>query len=228
MTARDVSAMLTIGFGWDTTVRSTALVEIGESFHATLTNPRLRSVIARLSGIAVRRQSGARAAPIVDFRLPTTDPGVGELFSIDVRVDGVDLLDEIIAFGFDIDFDASWSLISTVVGTAFNDDSGLLPNTGVAGSVFPGPGPNGDDILLATLSLTGSIPGTFSFAAISDLLDLNEGLYTFNSFDPYDLSSSTDVTNKSTLAVPTPGTVALVLAGVLGLFGSARVHRTML
>ncbi len=162
---------------------------------------------------------GAWAIPSVGFDITDTDIRVGETFTVDVVVDGVDLLDEVIAFGFEVDFDSAWSqAASPVIGPAFDfDDSALFPNTDVAASVdFLNMGPSGDGILLATLSFVSGAAGVFDLGTVSDLLDLNEGLLTF--LDTYDLTHSEEVTvNTAVNGVPEPATLALLGGGIAGI-----------
>ena len=162
---------------------------------------------------------GASAVPMVSFDITDTDIWVGETFTVDVIVDGVDLSDEVIAFGFDLDVSAPLSEAALpVVGSGFMDDSALFPDTDVAGSIdpFAGPGPSGDDILLATLSFVSSAAGMFDVGIVSDLSDFNEGLFTLA--DTYDLTESTQVTvNRAINGAPEPETVALLGLGIAGM-----------
>lgn len=161
----------------------------------------------------------AWAIPSVSFDIPDADIQVGEIFTVDVIVDGVDLLDEVFAFGFDVGVDPAWSEVAApLIGPAFDfDDSALFPNTDVAGSVdFLNVGPAGDGILLATLSFRSSTAGMFGLDTVSDLLDPNEGLFTL--IDTYDLTHSERVSvNAAVSGAPEPATLALVGLGVVGI-----------
>jgi hypothetical protein len=164
-------------------------------------------------------------AIMVRLELSTSAIAVGTSFDMDVFVDDVydafGMEDEIFAFGFDLDYDDT-AFLSTGVTVAdpFVDDSALFPDTDVAGSFFSldplEPGPGGDNILLATLGFTALQAGDYSLGIVSDLLDLNEGLFVWSQFDPYDLTSSTGVT-VAAASVPEPGTVMLMLVGLGGL-----------
>jgi hypothetical protein len=156
------------------------------------------------------------AVPVVSFDVADTDIRIGERFTVEVVVDGVDLFDEVIAFGFDIDFDPSWTeAAAPVLGMDFMDDSALFPGTDVAGSVFPSPGPNGDGIKLATLSFVSGAAGVFDLGIVSHLLDPNEGLFTL--FDTYDITYTARITvNEASGHVPEPATAALFGLGIAG------------
>lgn len=165
---------------------------------------------------------GVGAIPTVELSIGDSDIGVDESFDMDVFVDGVDLLDEVFAFGFDLDLPASWSLTGAQIGPAFDyDDSTLFPGTFVAGSVdFLNTGPNGDDILLATLTFTGSVAGTFNLGITSDLLDPNEGLFTI--IGTYDLTQDAQVVINPRGSAPLPGSAWLLAAGIAALIGIAQ------
>jgi hypothetical protein len=163
-------------------------------------------------------------AIMVRLELSTSTIAVGTSFDMDVYVDGVyddfGFEDEILAFGFDLDYDAT-AFLSTgaTVADPFVDDSWRFPDTDVAGAIeFPDIGPGGDGILLATLGFTALQAGDYSLGVFSDVFGFppNEGLFVWSQFDPYDLTSSIDVT-VAAASVPEPGTVVLMLAGIGGL-----------
>jgi hypothetical protein len=160
-------------------------------------------------------------AIMVRLELSTSVISVGTSFDMEVFVDDVyrsdDTPDEIIAFGFDLDYDDT-AFLSTgaTVADPFMDDSARFPDTDVAGSIdFLDIGPGGNDILLATLGFTALEAGDYSLGIVSDLFDLNEGLLTFWE-GQFDLTSSIDVT-VAAASVPEPGTVVLMLVGLGGL-----------
>ena len=166
-------------------------------------------------GFSLFSANGTAAS--VSFGINDYDVQINEAFTVDVLVSGIDPLDEVIAFGFDLIFDPSWSLDSVTIGPDFDfDDSALFANTAIAGSIDPlNSGPNGDNIVLASIQLTPSKAGDFNLEIISDLSDFNEGLYLFSSFDAFDLSHNEQIAINSTSPVPIPGGLFLFCSGIV-------------
>jgi len=165
------------------------------------------------------------AATVVSFNISNTDIQINETFSVDVLVSGVDSFDEVIAFGFDLTLDPTWSLGLVTIGSSFDfDDSTLFPNTDVAGSVDPfNFGPNGDNIVLASLQLSATKAGDFNLGINSNLFDFNEGLYLLSSFNAVDISHNQQIAiNSPVSTVPVPGALLLFISGMLSLLGYKR------
>ena len=157
----------------------------------------------------------AQAMPTVSLTLENPVIYVGMPFKVKVTVDGVVDCDEVTAFGFTVDFEpAAFTYDEATVDPAFEDVSLLLPPDGVAGLLpFPGPGPHGDNILLASLTFTPLDTGSFDLGIVSDLDDPNQGLFTLL-YPQLDMSQSIAVNVNP---VPEPTTIALVSAGLAGL-----------
>ncbi|MDD4273675.1 MAG: PEP-CTERM sorting domain-containing protein [Desulfobacter postgatei] len=167
------------------------------------------------------------ATPIISFEY-SPDISVGDTLEISVTVDGV--LDDpvfggdLMAFGFDLDFDSlEFDYLGTVVESPFYDDSTLFLDTDVAGSAMPAVG--GDGILLATMSFTALTDGDLTISIISDLLDLNEGLITFVD-GVIDMTTDLEIhVSKNLNSVPEPSTFILLSFGLLGFSRLRRISK---
>lgn len=122
--------------------------------------------------------------------------------------------DELLAFGFDLDFDHSkLQLTGVQLAAGWDDDSAMLSGVSVAGSHFPGVADAGQSSLaLATLTFKVLAEGDVDISVLSDsTTNLNEGL-TYAGASNLELLGHT----RLTLApVPEPGTLALMGCGGL-------------
>jgi hypothetical protein len=120
--------------------------------------------------------------------------------------------DELLGFGFNVAVGnpAVLQYLGAIVPAPFNDDTGLFPGTDVAGDVFPGLSTVSEPLHLATLQFKALADGTSLISISSNLADPNQGLIFLGK--SIDLTGST---TASVAAVPEPGAVLLVAAGVL-------------
>lgn len=164
----------------------------------------------------------------IDLDFSNTTPLLpGETFTMDVIAndvfDGLDALEEVLAFGFDV-FISDPSLVGftgATVASPFADDSAFFPDTDVAGLVFPGipNNPANNTIQLATVTYEALAVGGLSLGIISDISDMNEGLIYF-------LASNADITARANVeVVPEPGSVLLLGIGLIAIAGVKRKFR---
>lgn len=188
------------------------------------------SYVILLIGLLIFSFGTAYAVPLVRLGVLGT-PVQGTPFGIEVRVDGVDPLDPLTAFGFNTVTPASWSLIpNPTVALPFEDISLLFNgDPQVVGLAPIGSEPSGDDILLATLTYNSSVADTFVYSITSDTTtdanndgipdNPNQGL--FFTLTVEDLTTSTNVTVNPIIVekepVPEPATILLVGFGLLAL-----------
>lgn len=172
--------------------------------------------------VAALIAAGSLAAQAATVSLSGTgSAAVGQTFSLDVLLlqpfDGERAGDELLAFGMDLSFDASLlRLVGVSVAPGWSDDSGF---TGVvlSGSAFPGVADAGQaSLALATLSFEVLGAGATSISVSGDsATSFDHGLL-------YLMAPTLDVqaTHALALAVPEPGSYAMMLAG-LGLLSLA-------
>lgn len=190
-----------------------------------------RVVIGFAVGFCLWLPSSTHAS-VIELQLPGT-VHVGDIVTLDVRAtnvfDGLDLSEEVLAFGFDVWMSNAGALSfeGAAVAFPFDDNSAFFPNTDVAGSVFPGLPNDGthNTIPLATLSFRALIAGPLSLGIVSDITDLNEGLIYFLS-GSQDITATTNLVIEPRQTVPEPH-VAMLLGAALvgGLAEKRRRHR---
>ena len=169
-----------------------------------------------------------QAAHAATIELDTVGtPTVGQSFDVQVRVDAPfqDLPsdEQLLAFGFHLDFDASQlQLDSFTPAAGWEDDSARLAPDVFSASIFPGVDNAGQgDLLLATLHFDVLQTGTTTVSLATDAGDFNQGLI-FLETDPLAITGSDVLTLASPSAVPEPSNMLLMIAGLVGFAGWRR------
>ncbi len=158
----------------------------------------------------------AQAMPMISLAPSSNTLGFSEVFTVDVFVSGIEAIDPLLAFGFNVGTQPGLAFDSATVASPFLDDSGFFPTTDVAGSTIPSI--FGDDILLATLSLvTGTTAGLLDVSIFTMPANFGfaEGLFTLSNNFNIDEISTIEVIGVA--PIPLPSTLLLIVLGLCGI-----------
>ena len=128
--------------------------------------------------------------------------------------------DELLAFGFDLNYDnTAFALRTKTVGSLWDDDTPFL-NVGLAGSVFPSIPDDGSNspILLGQLYFTALTAGTFTLGVVGNALQ-NPNLGLIYLGGEGNILAQTLV---NVAPVPLPAAGWLLGSGLFALFGLRR------
>ena len=156
----------------------------------------------------------AQAAPYATLNLLDSDISVGDIFDVEVWMQGDNIGQELLAFGFDVNNpNALLAYSGYTLNTSFDDIS--LGANNVAGTAFPGI--TEDSVLLGTLHFTANAAGTGNLQVLGEYDNLFSG--AFYEIDGFDINANQDINVN---AVPIPGALYLLGSGIIGLLGFRR------
>lgn len=183
----------------------------------TLMNKFSQFLLAAVLGLL----STAASAALVTLQPSASSITTGQQFTLDVLLQdpfaGHEAGDELLAFGFNVDYDAAaFSLLSSVAGPLWVGDSEFT-GLDLSGWAFPGIQDTGGPILLGQLTFAALGTGSFAFGISGDPgIDLLQGLY-YASGDMQPLSAVTSLEVTAPTPVPAPPVVLLLGGGLLAL-----------
>ncbi|ABC33311.1 hypothetical protein HCH_06681 [Hahella chejuensis KCTC 2396] len=163
--------------------------------------------------------SASARASYISFQASTDHIVVGDAFYVDVILekpfDGLFEGDELLAFGFNLGYDAGvLQLIDSTMGAPWDDDSALFPGIDVAGSAFPGvTDDSGAGLLLARLSFSAVAAGLSQLSLFGDsAANPDLGLLYVSGSDVIDARKDMRI-----YSVPQPASMWMLALGGLGL-----------
>lgn len=155
----------------------------------------------------------SQAVPITSLVALDDPVEVGDLFSVEVRVDGDNIGEELLSFGFNLlPVSPLLSYLGFSIGPLFSDDISFGPDN-VSALAFPGI-PE-ESVILATLNFSALSTGIATIA-IEGLFDAQFG-GLFYETSGFDIEAQTQIRIiERSATVSAPGTLTL-LAGLLAL-----------
>ncbi len=180
----------------------------------------LTAILTGLGIFSLAGQAATVSSATVSFVVNDNNILENELFNVDVKVSGIDPLNPLIGFGFDVLSSPTWSIEGATLGAGFFEPS--LTFSDVVGAAFPPV--SGDNILLATLDLRAQAWGTFDFGVLFNTAQADGGLFFQNTPDESLSSFQTITINPAVGQVPEPSPFTLLLISVVS-FSVIRIKR---
>jgi hypothetical protein len=180
-----------------------------------LNNKLVRSVVLA-SGLVMSAFS-ANADLVLSFSETDIEVGLNDTFSVDLYATPDAMVDSILSWGLDIDFDNGivafdgFTLGSDFTGLMFGTDADGIGGVGTLGPVFS------SNVLLGSFQFTAVGYGSTSVDTSNTFGDLFEGFTTLNFFGSEFNSASTDIS-----VVSAPATLGLFAVAILGFAGFRR------
>ena len=157
--------------------------------------------------------SSAQAVTI-DLKVLDSDITVGENFDIEVWVDGEDIGEDLLSFGFDVFVGGTaFSYLSYNIESGFEDFSFPPNSNNVSGSGIS----FSDDVLLATLSFQTNIAGNGLLSVSGPYDEDFYGLFYEENCFSISAQSTIFINEAGPSAVPVPAPILLLGTGLIGM-----------